>query len=386
MTIQDQIYTIWFPLGIMLLFAVVGALRGVAREALVSAALVLGGLIITLWAGQWSPGLHDIYSGMSQGQEEFTLAFSVLWLVVLVVGYGMGGFVPKGPLSSSSRLSGFVLGLANGAAVAGWSLRLAFSNLQDAQPSSPFYTNPVSFSLMVWSVWFPVALAILGALFVLIGPLRRAQTAVAQPAPRTDWEPYAAPPGYAQAPAGPAAPGLARGMAVPPPSLGQPVPYSSTASQTTMLPSQAAPPTTSLPTREAFAPPTGGQPPAPGQPYGAPGRGDLFAPRTESETRDPAGQAGDTSAPAASQRPSWLHQSTGSTDSWAPPGARMGSAAPAGDGTPPSDGTPSGGTSSAEAPTMPVAQVPEPGSRCPHCGTPVAPGAQFCTECGTKLS
>src|SRR5881392_2756564 len=146
MAIQDQIYTIWFPLGIMLLFAVLGVLRGVVREALVSVSLALGALIITLWAGEWSQGLHDIYAGMGQGQEEFVLSFSVLWLVLLVVGYGMGGFVPKQPLSSRSRLAGGLLGLVNGAAVAGWSLRLAFINLHDAQPSSPFYTNPVSYS------------------------------------------------------------------------------------------------------------------------------------------------------------------------------------------------------------------------------------------------
>src|SRR4051794_285045 len=126
MTIQDQIYTIWFPLGITLLFGILGVLRGPIREGLVSAALVLAGLIITQWAGQWSQGVHEVYTGMSQGQEEFTLSFSVLWLVVLVVGYGMGGFVPKQPLTSRSRLAGGLLGLVNGAAVAGWSLRLAF--------------------------------------------------------------------------------------------------------------------------------------------------------------------------------------------------------------------------------------------------------------------
>lgn len=372
----------------MLLFAIVGALRGVVREALVSAAIVLGGLIITLWAGQWSPGLHDLYSGMGQGQEEFTLAFSVLWLVVLVVGYGMGGFVPKGPQSSTTRIVGFLLGLANGAAVAGWSLRLAFSDLQDAQPSSPFYTNPVSFSLMVWSVWFPVALAIIGALVVLIGPLRRAQTAVAQPSQRTDWEPYAAPPGFAQVPAGAGTPGVARGAAMPPPSLGQPVPYSYSTSPTTVLPTQAAPPAPSLPTRDASVPPpAAGQTPPPAQPYGAPDRGGLFAPRTESETRDPAGNTG---APAASQSPSWLLQSTGSTDSWAPPSARIGSTELAGDGTrltgAPAGSTAGGGTSSADAPTMPVAHVQEPAAKCPHCGTPAAAGAMFCTECGTKLA
>src|SRR5919199_2600944 len=118
MAIQDQVYSIWFPLGIMLLFAVVGALRGVVREGLVAAAIVLASLIITQWAGQWGEQVHSIYSGMTQGQEEFTLSFAVLWLVVLVVGYGMGGFAPRVPLTNPSRLGGFLLGLMNGGAPA----------------------------------------------------------------------------------------------------------------------------------------------------------------------------------------------------------------------------------------------------------------------------
>src|SRR5439155_17528570 len=151
MTIQDQIYTIWFPLGIMLLFAVLGAVRGVVREALVAVAIVLASLIIMLWSDQWGPPVHDLFSGMTLGQEEFALSFALLWLVVLVVGYGMGGFVPRGPLATPSRLGGFLVGLMNGAAVAGWSFRFAYVNLHDAQHSSPFYTNPVSFSLMAWA-------------------------------------------------------------------------------------------------------------------------------------------------------------------------------------------------------------------------------------------
>src|SRR5437763_7789512 len=118
MTIQDQIYTIWFPLGIMLLFAVLGVLRGVIREALVSVAIVLASLIITQWSDQWGPPVHNLFSGMTQGQEEFTLSFALLWLVVLVVGYRMGGFVRRVPLTTPLRLGGFLLGVTNGAAVA----------------------------------------------------------------------------------------------------------------------------------------------------------------------------------------------------------------------------------------------------------------------------
>ena len=54
----------------------------------------------------------------------------------------------------------------------------------------------------------------------------------------------------------------------------------------------------------------------------------------------------------------------------------------------PGEGEMTGGAASDEGATMPVAQVGEPAAevKCPNCGTPAAPGALFCTECGTKLT
>src|SRR5438128_3112620 len=188
MSIQEQIYTIWLPVGIMLLFAIIGILRGAVRETVVAAGVALAALINSQWSGQWSEGLSSVFKGQNQGQLEFIISFVVLWLVVMVIGYGLGFFVPREPLTALSRLAGGLLGLANGAAVAGWSLRYAYADLDGAQTSSQFYQNPMSYSLMVWAAWFPLLLALLGAILVLVGPVRRAQSALSRPSRATDWE------------------------------------------------------------------------------------------------------------------------------------------------------------------------------------------------------
>ena len=385
MTIQDQIYAIWFPLGIMLVFAVIGVLRGVVREAIVAVAIMLASLIITLWAGQWGEQVHSIYSGMTQGQEEFTLSFAVLWLVVLVVGYGMGGFAPRVPLTNPSRLGGFLLGLMNGGAVAGWSLRFAWVNLHGAQPSSPFYTNPVSYSLMVWAAWFPIALVLLGALLVLVGPLRRAQTAVSQPSAGSDWEPYAARP-TATAPA--SSYQGSRGIVSPSPGASSPAPSSSSPTAPTMaFSTQPAP----GPAREASTPsPWAGrqEPPALGQAYGERERGDLSSARTERERNDPGTY--NSAGTSSRETSSWLLQPTGTASEAATSGgAASGEAAgmSAGSQATHTEARMAGDANHDEGATMPVAHVDEPvaGAKCPNCGAPAAPGAIFCTECGTKL-
>ncbi|MFL5732164.1 MAG: CvpA family protein [Chloroflexia bacterium] len=430
MTIQDQIYTIWFPLGITLLLAIIGTLRGAVREGIVSAGLILAVLIITQWSAQWSPELHSLIPGMSQSQEEFILSFSVLWLVLIVVGYGMGGFVPRGPLSSTSRLSGFLVGLLNGAAVAGWSLRLAFQHLHDAQPSSPFYTTSISYAYLVWAAWYPIVLALLGAVLVLVGPLRRAQRAASEPSAQSDWTPYTVgTPGYTSAPVVAAGAGAAlaassqsqapRGIVTPPPSppgapyLGQPTPYSSSTAPTMALPTQApggAPPSSSLPAGETPAPPPGAGSPSQGetdrsQPGGA-GNTPDYGPWAAKSTGQPGWQS---LLPDYQQPPAAEVSPTGAPIPETSPPAEGAFAREAS----PADAPVAGSRTSDEGATMPVAHVAEATSgqdtqvvpmveapqhepnpdaagaeqaqTCPNCGTPASPGTIFCTECGTKL-
>src|SRR5437016_14280365 len=112
MSLQEQLYTIWLPVGIMLLFAIIGILRGAVRETAVAAGVALAALINSQWSGQWSEGLSSVFKGQNQGQLEFSISFVGLWWVVMVIGYGLGLSVPRAPRTALSRPAGGLLGLA----------------------------------------------------------------------------------------------------------------------------------------------------------------------------------------------------------------------------------------------------------------------------------
>src|SRR5438874_12281754 len=139
MTVQDQIYTIVLPLLIAVAFGLAGLFRGAFREGIVAASVALGAFIVKQWGDQWGAGLHDVFTTFDRQQGQFAISLVVLWLVVLVTGYGLSGLLPRQPLSTPSRLLGGLLGLASGAAIAGWSLQYAFSSLEGGSPNSPLY-------------------------------------------------------------------------------------------------------------------------------------------------------------------------------------------------------------------------------------------------------
>lgn len=344
MSIQEQIYTIWLPLGITLLFGLIGVLRGAVRETVVAAAVALAALINLQWAGQWSEGLAGTFKDLNQGQVQFTISFVVLWLVVMAIGYGLGYFAPKEPVSTLARLSGGLLGLANGAAVAGWSLRYAYTNLDGAQTSSQFYQNALSYSLMVWAAWFPLMLALLGAVLVLVGPLRRAQTAIARPAKTTDWEPYTpqpAPPVYD--------PG-ATAVHTPTAPLAWVRPAEALAGQDA--------PAASLPTREVSAEPMSARVSPTEQGASMETRQISAGAPAEGAATDDTGTYNSPNTTSGVDS-SWLLHPAYEED---------------------------GQSESAAAGEAGAAPPAEPAKTCSNCGTPVAPGASFCTECGTRVT
>ena len=58
-----------------------GMMRGVVREAIVAASVVLVAFINLQWSDQWGQGLNEIFPGMDKGQEQFILSLIVLWLI-----------------------------------------------------------------------------------------------------------------------------------------------------------------------------------------------------------------------------------------------------------------------------------------------------------------
>lgn len=213
---EDQIYTIWLPLIITVVFAVVGIMRGVLREAIVAASVVLAAFINLQWGENWSQGLKDMFPSIDKGQGQFVLSLVVLWLIVLVVGYGLGTLAPKQQVNSTSWISGMLMGLITGAAMAGLTLRYAYMGLDGAETTSRFYQNLLSRVFMVWAGWYPLILAFLGALLVLLVPIRRAQKAIARPSNASNWGPSGRPGAPGALPPQTPAPAMASSLFPPP--------------------------------------------------------------------------------------------------------------------------------------------------------------------------
>lgn len=342
MSVPHVLYTIWLPLALTLLFGVVGFWRGLWREAVVSAAIVIGALIVQQWAtpDRWVGDIGEVFGGADPGWIQFTLGTAITLLTVLLVGYVLGGRLVGRPSGASLRTAGALLGLANGSALAGWLLRYAYEGLDRTQLSSPLYNDASSQAFMIWAGWFPVALAALGALVGLLAPLRRAQTAIAQPSPQTDWSP--ATPPTASAVQTPSSYGSSR--AEPGPSA--PTPYS---------PSSAYPPsqatvrvqdrseTTVLPVTYSSVQPA---------PINQRPSGPLGSAPAE-ERRSPYGSIHEQPTELVprvgeeSGRSSWVADAAGAA------------------------GTP-GATGATK--------------RCVRCSATLSPDAAFCTECGLRVS
>ncbi len=414
---ENQIYTIWLPLLITVVFAVIGMVRGVVREAIVAASVVLAAFINLQWTDKvWADSLNLVFPGMDKGQEQFILSLIVLWLIVPVVGYGLGTLLPKQQLATRSWIGGMLLGLLSGAAVAGLTLLYAYTGLDGAETTSRFYQNLLSRGFMVWAGWFPLLLAFLAALVVLLVPIRRAQIAVARPSPASNWGPSGRPgipgalPPQTPAPAmassmfptpasAPAGTGVGAGTAMGASEVTNAMSYPQAPQPTILMPEWDATPTTLIPVSPLEAAYRESQHSTPiTEPATEPQLSvtrsfDAFHVAPPAPTSADEGSQNNTDTFSAFSAPdntdsSWLLQSLQSIEDNQKQTERHepgGLAATTSFGTEHSISSPAIPASvdqpAEAAPATPVTEE----KRCPNCGSPVMPGALFCTECGTRL-
>lgn len=404
----------------MLVFGVLGFVRGTVRETVLAATVAIAAFINSQWAGQWGGGLYGIFGGWPQQQEQFWISLVVLWSITLVVGYGLGTLLPRQPLRSQSRLAGLLLGLMTGAALAGWSLRYSITNPDGTLFDDPILQGLVSRAFIIWATWFPLLLVLLATLAVIIGPLRRLQGHVSSPSVETDWTPSATPRPVEAQPAALAATRAATSTAAPvSPAAYSPAPYgpymSPTSTSRPTTPSSPSSPSTPLAPTQPYmtleAPAGGAQTPvapmsvwdrpvvtppvapdesvdssqtrafvSPDAPDAPPTSllpvGEQVPPPSESQS--PGKPAADYSTFAgASREPSWLLDQAGSQDP-------AGSTSPNADGASPP--TSSSSPSSGAAAGVSGAEISEAGKQtCPNCAGTVPAGALFCTQCGMRL-
>lgn len=361
------LYTTWLPIALAVILGIIGAFRGAIREAVVSVSVLLSALIIQTWVALWAGDILGLYPNMDSFVVNIILALIVMVLVVLVVGYGLGNLV-NSAVPPVGRLLGALLGLANGAAIAGWILRQAYLTSQSSpQPeaATTLSQNAFAVGFIIWAAWFPIVMALAGAIAALVAPLRRARAAVAQPSPGTDWTPAANPTtGVAGTTAPYYAPdNIARATApyggynpVPVPPPPSTAPYAGQPNTLTTGP---------LPTREAQPQPLATTPPAP--PSSLPS---SSTPPTSSNPPTGPTQRMDENAAEAGV-PSWMLPSSGPVNE---------------DNTPPTADTIRIPTSPSSAGPTDSAGVADGEKHCANCGAPLQEGAMFCTECGTRVS
>lgn len=413
----DDVYVMWIPVLVIAGMGALGAWRGVYRELGVSAAIALAALIIVQWAtrDRWPRDLSQTITGLGEGEWQFFLSLVLMVLIVAVVGYGLGGIFARRGNSTTSRTLGALLGLANGAALTGWVLRGAYDGLGDRQQSSIVYQNPISQSLMIWAEWFPVVLAVLGAIAALALSLRGESTEAPATAMR-EYEPAHSTGAIQGVPA--------RAGYVPPaqPAYYEPPPQfsrtdiftaypggSNTSGQvpsrqdSSMAPTMAnqMPPTTAPPLRSAtLAPHEQSQEIWSGPLAATPVRREVSSEQTATPatitssipttepaptitasvpTTEPPAPSPDTQT-ATRQTPPfgydisslWSGYETGSQ-----PAQEAGSET--GQNARVSEAEAATASAVAESPTQEE-------KRCQNCGSRLQPGAIFCTECGSRVS
>jgi hypothetical protein len=359
---MDLIYTVVLPLAAVVVFALLGMMRGARREAYVSGSIVLAALLITQWAVIWGEDLTDYITGLRAGDAAFYVSLALMTLIVLVIGYGLGSSVVRGAPTGTSRTLGLTLGILNGAAFAGYILREAFISLDNRSGSSPIYTNPVSYWLVFWAGWYPVALAVIGAVVALVRAFAgEDEVAVAPAATTTATTPSLAEPsvapaayaGYAASTAGnPPPPSAPTAAYVPPPA---PLIAASTTSPVVDLPDEDY---------RTTAP-------------------DLAATRAVSTMA----ASENTALPSESAAAPMTTIPTGDAKYHTPP---FGMPAVSGEGAPEAGAAPAAATVASSGATVSDtkgtgSEAAAAGSKCRTCGSKLEPGQMFCTECGTKV-
>jgi hypothetical protein len=397
----DDIYVMWIPILVVALMAALGAWRGVYREIPVSASIVLSALIVMQWATQdkwsWARDLNGTFGGLSVGEWQFYLTLVLMALLVTVMGYGLGGLFSRRSMSSTARTLGGVLGLANGAALAGWVLRSAYFGLTNTQPNSTIYQNPVSQSLMVWAGWFPVVLAVLGAVAALVYSLRGDKTTVVETA-RTGALVSATPTMPVYIPDAPAhghdpyraradvySPAHAGNPSQPPVSTAIPGRESSAYAQTAAYP-VVPPPAPASPSspRPATVAPHQAPPSAVNYAPAAQPQRSVWQPESASQPQP----APSTPQPVSKHTPPFGYDLgalwAGSDGEAGPPDASV-SATPVTMQQATTTGASSPTEATSSASTGKPMESARPEARCRNCGNPLQEGAIFCTECGTRV-
>ena len=124
--------------GLVLLIAALnGFRRGALKEAVALIGILLGTLLVMLWGERWGVMVAR-RTGWQPGTGQWIAAMGLLWGTALLSGYGSGVLLPrrKDRMPPALRGGGALLGLLNGALLAGFSLRFTQQFLYAETPQA----------------------------------------------------------------------------------------------------------------------------------------------------------------------------------------------------------------------------------------------------------
>jgi uncharacterized membrane protein required for colicin V production len=99
---------------VILLFVPFGIRRGVAKEAMVSAGVLLGATLAQRFGGVWGTELTSRFS-LEQGAATFAASAALLLACTFLLGYGAGAALGRSRPGTASRLAGGLLAAFNAA-------------------------------------------------------------------------------------------------------------------------------------------------------------------------------------------------------------------------------------------------------------------------------
>ena len=99
---------------VILLFVPFGIRRGVAKEAMVSAGVLLGAMLAARFGGLWGVELASRF-GLEQGTATFAVSAALLFACTFLLGYGGGAALGRSRPGTASRLAGGLLAAFNAA-------------------------------------------------------------------------------------------------------------------------------------------------------------------------------------------------------------------------------------------------------------------------------
>jgi hypothetical protein len=159
-------------LVMIVLFAMpIGFWQGVGREVFVSASILLGIAVASVWEASWGRRAEDAL-GLGASNGRFVAAMAAVLVSVLVLGYGGGAVaIPDGSVGLFGRFAGAFLAAANAIVLLAWALDAIARDVADTRALEAMEDGFVAGRLLRGDNWILLGVAGAAAIAVLLSSI-----------------------------------------------------------------------------------------------------------------------------------------------------------------------------------------------------------------------